>query len=83
MKKRIDPAGMVVRITIGVVIGGILGFLIPYVLVQQFNYGVTGTGSNDRLRTLIGYLIYSVPGGGIAGGFLAKRWNRKLSKRAE
>lgn len=80
--ERLDPAGIVVRITVGVILGGILGVLIPWVLVTRFNYGVTGTGAASQMKTLFGFLLYTVPGGGIAGGFLAKRWNRALAKRA-
>ena len=77
MRRKIDPAGIVVRITIGVTLGVVLGALLPYVLVYRFNYGLVGPGDANRLRTLLGFLLYTVPFGGIGGGFLAKRWNRR------
>ncbi|MBW3623083.1 MAG: hypothetical protein KY468_06685 [Armatimonadetes bacterium] len=83
MRKRIDPAGIVTRITLGVVIGGIAGFLIPYALVRWFNFGVSGTGLANQMKALFGLTLYSIPFGGIAGGFLAKRWNKKISRQRD
>lgn len=77
MDVRKNAGTILTTISLGVVIGGLVGFILPYVLVRYYRYGMTGTGSADELKTLFGFLLYSVPAGGILGGLAAKRWNKK------
>ena len=79
-EKNAAASGSVMMIALGVLIGSVVGILVPYVLVKYANYGGAGPAHLDQMRKVFGFALYTVPFGGIIGGTLVKRWrNRKHS----